>query len=59
MEMPSINIFVISAPPVKKEKKERKLTSALRKKEDSMITALNDISQKLNKLPTTSHMGGG
>lgn len=61
MQIPSFNIFIFAAPPEKKaEKKESKLTAALKqKKDDSMLNALNNISEKLNKLPTTSHMGGG
>lgn len=64
MEMPSFNIFIISAPPEvkKEEKKERKLTNALRQKrnsEDQMVSKLSEISDKLRRLPLTSHAGGG
>lgn len=64
MDMPSFNIFIISAPPEvkKEEKKERKLTNALREKssvDDGMLSKLSEISDKLRRLPLTSHVGGG
>ena len=64
MDMPSFNIFIISAPPEvkKEEKKERKLTRALRQKKDTgdaMVNKLSEISDKLRRLPLTSHVGGG
>lgn len=61
--IPNFNIFIISAPPEKKEvKKERKLTNALRQKsstDEGMLSKLSEISDKLRRLPMTSHAGGG
>jgi hypothetical protein len=64
--MPAFNIFILNLPENGEEeesdkKEERLLSKMLRSKKsmhDDMMVQLSDISNKLRRLPMTSHLGG-
>lgn len=62
--MPAFNIFILNIPEKeeeKGEKEDRLLSKMLRSKKsmhDDMMSQLSEISNKLRRLPMTSHLGG-